>query len=185
MNPERNFGASSVAEDNPGNLEGYGNESLKEFAEISSPLGAIIAEGLGFPPDCPAESRLWRFKKDPWQFYSDSGQLLFTLENSRLTVFRAEDRDGGSRGNVILRFDWTDQRRDDADANRQEIAMIVRGVNNEGDCVFHWDLAGFAPQRDWIRRPVSYMQDIDPGIFEQITAISWHLFFGKSRLYEC
>jgi len=185
MNLERNFGASPVREDNPYNLEGYGNESVKEFAEIDSVLDRIITEGLGLPENCPAEGRLWRFKKDPWQFYSDSGQLLFTLEHIRFTIFKAGDLDGGSRCNVILRFDWTNQRWDDLDWSKPEIPMIIRAVNDEGECLFQWDLGKLCAQSDWIRRPVSYMQDIDPDIFQHITGISWHLFFGKGRLYEC
>lgn len=185
MNLERNFGASSVREDIPYNLEGYGNESVREFAEIDSPLDRIISESLGLPPDCPAEARIWQFKKDPWQFYSDSGQLLFTLDRLRFTIFKSGDFDGGKRCHVILCFEWTNQRKEGIYLNKPEIPMIIRTVNDEGECLLQWDLGKLLPQSDWIRRPMSFMQDIDPDNYEKITGISWHLFFGKGRLYEC
>jgi len=183
--PDKGPGVLPVADKLPADIEGYGNESIKEFDKINSVLDRITSESLGLPDGCKAEARIWKFKKDPWQFYSDSGQLLFSLEQLRLAVFKAIDPEGGSHCYAILRFQWTSQRPDDPQWARPEIPMVIRAVNDEGECLMQWDLGKLCVQADWIRRPSSFISDVDPGNFGRITGISWHLYYGKGRLYEC
>ena len=184
MEGKRNYGEMSVGEDALFNLEKYSNSTLAAATEIQSNLDSIIAASLDLAPDTRAASRIWGFKKDPWQFYSESGQLLFSLENIRITVVKAIDLSHGLRGLMILRLDWTTFS-DDEFAGKIEIPTFIHATDGDGETLVTWDLGQLRPTADWVRRPVSFMQDFDPRIYDNISGAELCLCMFNNRLYEC
>ncbi len=185
MDMKRSFGISETSTDIPYNLERYDNESKSEFTEIGSRLSSVITESIGLPENCPARSRIWQFHKDPWQFYSDSGKLLFVLERIKYSAIKIEVGEGDYRCNTFLRFDWTGHDHIGNIWSNLEIPMVATSKDMAGDEIVQWDMGKLYARNDWVMRPVSFMQEIDPHYYDEIAAIEWCLFVGRGKLYDC
>lgn len=184
MEHERNFGVSPLVEESLYHLEKYADMTVAEHTEIESVLDEITTRGLDLPANSRARSRIWHFQKDPWQFHRITGQPLLTLANLRFTIIEADDHDGGRRCNMLLRLDWTTHREKNNYGNGIEVPMLARVVNAAGDDIVHWDLGRLRMRPDWVRRPISFIQDFSPRTFDEIGGMNLVLFLFQGRLYE-
>ncbi len=185
MEQGRRFGIAGSSEGSLSDLEKYLNETSGNPDGIESTLDSAITESLNLPANARVQSRGWRFKKDPWQFYSEGGQLLFSLENIRFTIVKADDHNAGNRCATILRFDWSVHTDTGILVSNQNIPMQLRINAPGGAALLDWELGRVTPTAEWLRRPVSYLQDIDPALFDRIGGAGLYLFFYNARLYEC
>jgi hypothetical protein len=185
MEKGRRYGIVGSSEGSLSDLEKYLNETSGEPEGIESTLDSAITESLNLPDNAHVNMRVWRFKKDPWQFYSKDGQLVFSLENIRFTNIRADDHQGGDRCAGILRFDWSVHTDTDILVSNQNIPVQLRINAADGTVLHDWEPGRVTPTVDWLRRPVSYLQDINPALFDRIGGAGLYLFFYNARLYEC
>jgi len=186
MKGERNFGTYHSTPDNPYEVEKYGNRTVSEPQRIESNLTRMVTAGLDLPSKCSGRSRLWHFEKEPWQFYSDSGHLLFSLGNIKFSVWHMDDFENAFRGVMLLRFDWTDGVVSEEEEGRnREVPMFVEIEGRENNTPAVWDLGRLAVGRKWVRRPVTFMQEFDPEDFSRIRGCRWCIFPRRERMYEC
>ena len=184
MEDKRTYGALETGQDELLDLEKYANSSDIPGARIESTLDTVFAASLGLATGSPAESNVWGFKKDPWQFYSEAGELLFSLEDIRFTIVRAADHRKEYRCLMVLRLDWTTFCGDEL-IPKNEVPLFVHVTNGAGEAVLTWDLGRLRVGSGWVRRPLSFIQDFDPRLYEDIHSAHLHLFLLNCRLYEC
>ncbi len=185
MDNGRRFGIVGSSEGSLSDLEKYLDETSGEPEGIESTLSNAITESLALPDNAQVQMQVWRFKKDPWQFYSEDGQQLLSLENIRFTNVRAENKDAGYRCAVILSFDWNVPADSGMFVSNQNIPVQLRINAADGTALFDWEPGRMTPSADRQGRPVSFMQDIDPALFDRIGGAGLYLFFYNARLYEC
>jgi len=185
MEQGRRFGIVGSSEGNLSDLEKYLNETSANPQGIESTLDGAINGTVYLPDNTRVHSRVWKFNKDPWQFYSENGQLLFSLDNIRLAIVRADDYHSDNRCVSILRFDWSHNAAEDNPTSNQKIPVQVRINAADGTTLQDWEPGLVTPGAEWRRRPVSFMQDIDPEMSDRIGGAGLYLFFCHARMYEC
>lgn len=166
-------------------VDKYGNPGEGSPYLERSEVGPLLAGSLALNQGASAEVRIWRVQKDPWQFYSASGGLLFTVENIRLSLIRIDDDGHAARCNMILRFDWTTHDEMADTLRRQDVPILVRAGAGDEETLITWNAGTLIPVRGWIRRPVSFMQDINPLLYDDIERFEWYMFLFSNKLYEC
>jgi hypothetical protein len=185
MAQQRTYGALHASGENLYELEKYHNDTGPEVVGLTAALDPIVTTSLHLPVGARAEARVWRFDKDPWQFFDANGHVLVTLEQIRCSAFTADDHDDGTRCGMILRLDWTSHGGEEKRPGAGEVPLMIRAVDEGENEVLRWDVGRLAVDPTWERRPLSFMQDIDPSLFGRIRRLTLYLFVFRGRLYEC
>jgi len=184
VNLKRDYGHPPVSENIPYHFEIYDNETLDEHAEVSFRTDRTLIAALDLPEQGAAFSRIWGFKKDPWQFHKSSGELLFSLERIKFSMIRAGDIADDIRCLTVLHFNWTDHYHPPEKSGDCNIPGVVRLIDSSGGDIHTWDLGKLHTGISRVRRPMTLLSEIDPRFADTICGAVWNLFIGWGRLYD-